>query len=142
ELILEGIRSAGIEPSWHDIEHRDIMSGRRFTKIDLEQRRNVCVINEKAIEELNLPTNAVGEFVLLSGRRFLVVGIVETMENSAMFGGGDAQTEIYIPITTAMNLNPDGWINFAQGELKDADMAMDAVAEITFVLRKMRGLEP
>ncbi len=142
ELILEGIRSAGIEPSWHDIEHRDIINGRRFTKIDLEQRRNVCVINEKAIEELNMPTNAVGEFVLLSGRRFLVVGIVETMEQSSMFGGGDTQTEIYIPISTAMNLNPDGWINFAQGELKDADMAEDAVAEITFVLRKMRDLEP
>ena len=52
EIILEGIRTAGIEPSWHDIEHRDIINGRRFTKIDLEQRRNVCVINEKAIEEL------------------------------------------------------------------------------------------
>ncbi|MCA9271527.1 MAG: ABC transporter permease [Phycisphaerales bacterium] len=142
EIILEGIRTAGIEPSWHDIEHRDIINGRRFTKIDLEQRRNVCVINEKAIEELNMPTNAVGEFVLLSGRRFLVVGIVETMEQSGMFGGGDTQTEIYIPISTAMNLNPDGWINFAQGELKDAKLANDAVAEITFVLRKMRGLEP
>ncbi|GAB5497176.1 MAG: ABC transporter permease [Phycisphaerales bacterium] len=142
EILLEAIRTVGIEPSWHDIENREIIAGRRFGSVDLEQARNVCVINEKAIEELNLPRDAVGEFVLLSGRRFKIVGIVETIERSAMFGGGDTQTEMYIPITTAMNLNPNGWINYAQGEMKNPDDADNVVAEITFVLRKMRNIEP
>ncbi len=87
EIILESVRTTGIEPSWHDIENREIMEGRRFSSIDIEQASNVCVINEKAIEELNLPKDAVGEFILLSGRRFIIVGIVETIERSAMFGG-------------------------------------------------------
>lgn len=142
EIILESVRTTGIEPSWHDIENREIMEGRRFSSIDIEQASNVCVINEKAIEELNLPKDAVGEFILLSGRRFIIVGIVETIERSAMFGGGDTQTEMYIPISTAMNLNPDGWINYAQGEMKNPDDADNVVAEISFVLRKMRGIEP
>jgi putative ABC transport system permease protein len=142
EIILESVSTIGIEPSWHDIENREIMEGRRFGSVDIEQARNVCVINEKAIEELNLPIDAVGEFLLLSGRRFIIVGIVETIERSEMFGGGDTQTEMYIPITTAMNLNPDGWINFAQGEMKNPDDANNVVAEISFVLRKMRGIEP
>ncbi|PHQ78288.1 MAG: hypothetical protein COB69_10285 [Phycisphaera sp.] len=142
EIVLEGISVVGIEPSWHDIANREIIVGRRFSTIDLEQSRNVCVINEKAIEELNLPKDAVGEFLLLSGRRFLVAGIVETIEQSAIFGNSDTQTEVYIPISTAKALNPDGWINFAQGELKDADGADEIVSEITYVLRKMRHIEP
>lgn len=141
EIILEGIGTSGIEPSWHEIENREILIGRRFSAIDLSQQLNVCILNEKAIEELNLPKDPVGEFLLISGRRFLIIGLVEN-QASSMFGGGDAQTEVLLPITTAMNLNPDGWINYAQGQLRSADQAEDAVAEITFVLRKLRGLEP
>ena len=141
EIIIEGIATMGIEPSWHDIASREVIQGRRFVPVDIEQRRNVCIINEKAIDELSLPKEPVGEFLLVSGRRFLVAGVVEN-EQASMFDNRDARTEVYIPITTAMNLNPEGWINFAQGQITDAKLADEAVAEITFVLRNMRGLEP
>ena len=141
EMILEGIRTTGIEPSWHDIENREILQGRRFINVDLEQRRNVCVVNEKAIEELNLPREPAGQFLLVSGRRFLIVGVTENQQSS-MFGGGESQTEVYIPFTTAMNLNPEGSISYAQAQLWSPELADDAIAEITFVLRKMRNLEP
>ncbi len=142
EQLLESVTAIGIEPAWHDVENRDILQGRRFGAIDLRERRNVCVINEAAVEELNLPREPVGSFLLLSGRRFLVVGLVETPDQSAMFGGGDTRTEVYIPFTTARALDPDRWINYAQGELKDASMADEAIAEITAVLRQLRGIEP
>ncbi|MEL7484208.1 MAG: FtsX-like permease family protein, partial [Planctomycetota bacterium] len=88
------------------------------------------------------PKDPAGSFVLLSGRRFLVVGLVETLDQAAMFGGGDSRTELYIPFTTARALNPDGWINYAQGQLTDANVAEEAIAEIGSILRQMRGLEP
>ena len=139
--VLDSITVWGIEPEWHEVENREITSGRRFSAIDLKEQRNVCVVNQSAIEELNLPTDPVGSFVLISGRRFLIVGVVETLERSGMFGGGDTRTEVFIPFTVSVALRPDGWINFAQGELKDAKLADEAIAEITAVLRQVRGIK-
>ncbi len=139
---IDGVQVVGIEPEWHDVENREIIAGRRFAPVDLRESRNVCVVNEAAIDELNLPRDPAGTFILLSGRRFLVVGLVETLDRSAMFGGGDTRTEIYIPFTTAAALNPDGWISYAQGQLTDADVAEEAIAQIGSILRQMRGLEP
>ena len=142
EITLDGVRVGGIEPDWHEIENREIIQGRRFSAIDLRERRNVCVINEAAIEELNLPREPAGSFLIISGRRFLVVGVAETREQAAMFGGGDANTEVYIPFTTARSLNPDRWISYAQGQLLSPEVSEEAIAEITSILRQMRGLEP
>lgn len=142
KVVLEGITVWGIEPEWHDVENREIIAGRRFGSIDLRERRNVCVINESAVRELNLPTEPTGTFLLISGRRFLIVGLVETLDQSGMFGGGDTRTEVYIPFTTAVALRPDGWINYAQGQMLKADTADEVVAEITSMLRQMRGIKP
>ncbi|MEL6497094.1 MAG: ABC transporter permease [Planctomycetota bacterium] len=142
EQSLDGASVTGIEPEWHDVENREIITGRRFAPIDLRESRNVCVINEAAISELNLPRDPSGTFILLSGRRFLIVGVVETLDQNAMFGGGDSRTEIYIPFTTAAALNPDGWISYAQGQLTRAEVADEAIAQIGAILRQMRGLDP
>ncbi|MEM9166403.1 MAG: ABC transporter permease [Planctomycetota bacterium] len=142
EQTLDGIGVWGIEPAWHDVENREVVAGRRFGPIDLRERRSVCLVNESAIEELNLLKDPTGTFVLLSGRRFLIVGVVETLDQAAAFGGGNARTELFIPFTTAVALNPDGWVNFAQGEMVEANIADESIAEIGAILRQLRGIEP
>ena len=47
---IDGVRVAGIWPVWHDIENRQILNGRPFSALDEELRRQVCLINEIAIE--------------------------------------------------------------------------------------------
>ena len=136
------VRVVGIWPTWHEVNRRDILIGRRFSRIDEENRRYVCLINEKAIEELDLPEDPVGEYIYLSGRRFLVVGLVETREVSPMFGGGDPQTEVYVPFATARKLNPRGWINDVSALAVAPEKAEEARAEIVFLLRRMRDLSP
>ena len=139
---IEGVSIPGIWPAWHDIENRQVLTGREFMVIDEQERRQVCLINEKAIEELNLDIDPIGEIILIAGRRFEVVGVVETVELT-MFGGGDTSTEIFVPFATASNLlNPTGWVNLAWGELKSADQAEVVVDEVRFVLRTMRGQQP
>ncbi|MBK7406464.1 MAG: ABC transporter permease [Phycisphaerales bacterium] len=132
-------QTVGIWPTWHDIVGRQVIQGRPFTAIDDSERLFVCLINDKAIEELDLPREPVGEFILLAGRRFKVVGVVETVQ-LALFGGGDTSTEVFVPFGTAQVLNPDGWINDAWGSLASPDKVGDAKAEIGFVLSKMRNL--
>ncbi|MEO1007199.1 MAG: ABC transporter permease [Planctomycetota bacterium] len=139
---IESARVVGIRPVWHEVENRQVIQGRPFNSIDLDQRRYVCLINEQAIEELNMPTNPIGEDLLFAGRRFRVVGVVETIELSGMFGGGDSRAEFYVPMSTAMILNPNGWINYAVGLMHDPERAEDTRAEITFVLRSIRNISP
>jgi putative ABC transport system permease protein len=140
EEVMQSVSVTGIWPEWHEIEQRFVTYGRTFTRIDEEEGRQVCLINDMAIEELNLDQDPVGEYMLIKNRRFLIVGVVETKDVSAMFGGGEARTEIYIPLTMARKLNPDGWINYAIGTVSDPERGDEAVAEVRFVLRNMRGI--
>ncbi len=78
ETIKQNVTVSGIRAVWHDIEARPVIQGRIFSEIDEAERRQVCIINDKAIGELGLDTNAVGQFILVDGRRFIVVGVVET----------------------------------------------------------------
>jgi len=139
---LDGVQAIGIWPQWHDIEGRDITQGRPFNAIDEQERRSVCIVNDQAIKELSLPSDPVGEFIMLSGRRFLIVGVVETIQFSGRFGGGDTETEVFIPFATARQLNPDGWINHAIAQLAGPEKVEDAKAEIGYVLRTVRDLGP
>jgi len=139
--VIETASVTGIWPDWHEIEQRFVLMGRPFTGIDEEEGRQVCLINEKAIEELDLDRDPVNDFIYVKERRFLIVGVVETKDVGAMFGGGDSQAEIFVPMTSARRLNPDGWISYAIGTVTDPEKAQDALAEIRWTMRKMRGLE-
>jgi len=136
---LDSVPTLGIWPTWHDIVGRQVIQGREFNSIDESERRFVCLINDKAIEELDLPREPAGEFVRIAGRRFMVVGVVETIQLS-IFGGGDNASEIFIPFETARMLNPNRHISNAWGQLSSPEKVEDAKAEITFILRKMREL--
>ena len=142
DSLLESVAVVGIWPTWHGIVGRQVLMGRPFSTIDEEERRFVCLVNEAAIDDLGLDRDPVGQHILLAGRRFLVVGVVETIQFSAMFGGGDRSTEIFVPFGTAQLLNPNGYVNHAWGQLAGPDKVDDARAEVSSLLRRMRGLKP
>ncbi len=134
------VRVTGIWPQWHDIEDRQVIFGRPFSNIDINENRQVCLINDQGIEELKLDTDPVGEYLLLDGRRFLIVGVIET-KDAGGFGGGQSRTEIFIPFSTHKMMNPYTWTNFAI-QMKSPEVSEDAQAEIRFILRKHRQLGP
>jgi putative ABC transport system permease protein len=142
DITIVGVQTIGIWPEWHEIEARSVTQGRQFNSIDEEQLLNVCLINDKAIEELALDKEPVGDFLLVAGQRFMIVGVVETKQLGMLFGGGDSQTEIYIPFSKAQSMRPDARIHYAIGQITEPEAAQDAIAEVRFVLRKMRALPP
>ncbi len=132
---------SGVRPSWHDIEDRSVIAGRALMQVDEDERRQVCLVNDKAIEELALPTDPSGTTVLIDGRRFLIVGVVETKQVSPMFGGNEAQTEVFIPFRTGEMIRPEPRL-YAIAKTKSPELFSDAKAEIGAQLRRMRGLKP
>jgi putative ABC transport system permease protein len=138
---LDGVGITGIWPTWHDVENRRVIEGRQFNSQDDKERRQVCLINEQGVKQLELPKDPVGSVILVGGRRFTVIGVVETLDNALQFGGGDVSTELFVPFATCRDiLNPRGWIRMCWAQLKSPDLVEDARAEITFVLRQQRGL--
>jgi putative ABC transport system permease protein len=70
-------------------------TGRSFTDEENMQRARVCVLASAAKEELFFAGDAVGEYITIDGKRFLVVGVLQ--EKGASRRGN---TEVYIPWLT------------------------------------------
>lgn len=141
-VFRRGVQVIGIWPEWHTIEDRQVMLGRPFVSADDEEARQVCIVNETAIEELELPADPTGEFLLINRRRFLIVGVVETKEATIFQGGSDTNpAEILIPHQTAYTMNPYDWITIT-AQLRSTNEAEEARAQIRHVLRTHRGLGP
>ncbi|MFZ9882673.1 MAG: ABC transporter permease, partial [Phycisphaerales bacterium] len=138
---IEGITVAGIWPDWHQVQNRFVVEGRPFSQIDIDSERQVCLINEDAIRELDLPANPVGEPVLIGGRRFMVIGIVETVQ-ARFFGMNTSSAEIFIPFSVAEKLQERNFFMRIEGMFASPAEAEEGQDEVRFVLRRMRGIQP
>ena len=138
---IEGITVSGIWPDWHLVQNRFVQEGRPFTEIDVDSERQVCLINADAITELDLPANPVGEALLLGGRRFMIVGIVETTQ-ARFFGMNTSSAEIFIPFSVAEKMQERNFFMRIEGMFASPETAQEGEDEVRFVLRRMRGLSP
>ena len=141
DRLIEGLNVTGIRPAWHETENRAVTRGRPFNSIDESNARQVCLLNDAAIEELQLPRNPVGTHILLGGRRYLVVGVVETIQ-STMLGMSTSSAEVFVPFAIAARLQSDEFFFRISAMIESPDVADEAISEVRFVLRKMRGLGP
>ncbi|MFO0875188.1 MAG: ABC transporter permease [Phycisphaerales bacterium] len=135
---LEGVSIIGIWPDWHDVERRSVILGRPFSAIDEEHARQVCLVNDRAIRELQLGADPTGEYILIGQRRFLVVGVVETLQLTIVRTANTA--EIFIPFSVAVKLQPRDFFMSISARIKSPDLADEAKAEVRAVLRRMRNL--
>jgi putative ABC transport system permease protein len=141
DRVQQFVNIQGVRPSWHDIEERSVIRGRALMQVDEDERRQVCLVNDKAIEELGLDADPTGTTILAAERRFLIIGVVETKQVSPMFGGNEAQTEIFIPFNTGVSIRPEPRL-YAIGKTKAPELFEDAKAEVTAHLRRVRHLGP
>jgi len=136
---IESTTVVGIWPAWHQVENRQVILGRPFSQIDIDNARQVCLVNEAAIDELKLPEDPVGEHILLGGRRYLIVGVVETLQ-ARMFGMNTSATEVFVPFSVVEKLQDrDFFMRFA-AMAHSPQHADEARAEIVHVMRRQRGI--
>jgi putative ABC transport system permease protein len=127
----------GIDPAWHEIENRPVSLGRPFSLIDNEQGRPVCLIDDKTITNLGMPNDPVGQSLLISGRRYTVVGVVKSRTDSGMFGRRGTSSELFIPLTTAYMQSRWPRVRVVAA-CRSAELSEDARAELKFFLRRTR----
>lgn len=141
----EAVQVVGIEQDWHKLENRFVTVGRPFTLVDTEQSRPVCLINPKLQDKLALDRDPTGQQILVGGRQYMVVGVVEPRVESSMFQMGVSENEVFVPFSTAWQLSrarqslPPMHVVAAS---RSPDVSAEAIAEITFFLRKRRQINP
>lgn len=138
---LEGVSVVGIWPDWHEAENRRVIEGRKFNRIDEAEERQVCLLNASAIDELRLPADAIGSHILVGGRRFLVVGIVETLE-SRMFGMDASTSEVFVPFSVALKLQLGEYFIRVTALARGPEVSEEAQSEIRRTMRRIRGIQP
>ncbi|MEM7623328.1 MAG: ABC transporter permease [Planctomycetota bacterium] len=139
DRLERGVTVRGVFPEWFEIDDQSVVYGRELSRIDNEEKRQVCLVNEVAIDEFNLDTDPSGDTILVDGRRFLIIGVLEEKEVSAMFGGGEARSELVIPFNTSKMMNPYTW-TIIVCQVASPEVADDALTDAKFILRNARGL--
>ncbi|MDX2115285.1 MAG: ABC transporter permease [Planctomycetota bacterium] len=142
EIEKAGVPVMCVEPQFLTIDKRAILRGRPLFESDSTDELPVCLVNDKAIDELRLDDGGVGEFITINDRRFLIVGVVETKQAGPQFGGDDARSEIMVPFAQVRKLQGQRfWIQAAL-KMKPGLEVENVQEEIRFILRKHRMLKP
>jgi putative ABC transport system permease protein len=138
---VEGVTVIGAEPACHKIDSRPVLIGRPLSVIDEIQARQVCLIGPKLRNDLRLDRDCIGQSILIGHHTFYIIGVLEPRPEN-VFGGGNQETsEIFIPFKTSLKMKryPHIW---ALAESRSAEVSDDALAEISFFLRRRRNIKP
>ncbi len=138
ERSVGNVNVRGAEPSWHEIQKRPLLLGRKLSVID--ETRPVCLIDPELRDKLRLDKDCIGQSIRIGHNTFRVVGVIER-EPQLRLGGGDREYyEAVIPFRVASKFGQQ-WIN-ALAESKSTELLPEAVGEIKFFLRSTRHIKP
>ncbi|MHC4537249.1 MAG: ABC transporter permease [Planctomycetota bacterium] len=138
---VEGVTVRGTEPAVHKIDSRPVTIGRPLSVIDEMQVRQVCLIDPKMRNDLRLDRDCIGQTILISHHTFYIIGVLEPRPENIFGGGSQENSEIFIPYKTSLKMTRYPYI-MAIAESESAEASDDALAEISFFLRKTRNIKP
>jgi len=140
EQSVDNVEIQGIEPAYHQIEHRPVVLGRIFSPIDDDQVRQVCLIEPKLRDKLRMDQDCIGETLRIGSTAFVVVGVIEPRPQMNFGDSGRERYEVFIPFRTLKKFGePYTW---AVASGKSAETLEDAQAELKFFLRRTRNIRP
>jgi putative ABC transport system permease protein len=89
----------GDYPDWIKIDPADITKGRWLNDVDILQKRKVCIVGEKVVEEMfEKGEEPVGKYLRVSGVYYQVIGVIHPISNFNI--NGRTETSIFLPFTT------------------------------------------
>ena len=91
----------GVLPAYAKIVNQGVQSGRYIIDADVDNRSAVCVIGPDLAEDLFGNTNVVGNTLRIDGRKFKIVGVLESKGTSM---GGSSDDSLILPFTLAQRM--------------------------------------
>ena len=129
----------GVTPEYLDARSLDLASGMFIKFAHVDNRDEVIVLGSNVAEQLFQNRDSVGDSVRVNGRRFRVVGLLESQGGS---GFGTFDTQVLIPITTAYyrlsgdrTSTGDISVSLINVQVRDVDEVDRSIEETSGVLR-------
>jgi len=143
ENLLKGVNLYGVTKDFNSIQIFNISGGRYFNETDFNRGVPYCVIGNIVASELfGKPEKAVGKTISFSGRRLLVIGLIEKQGNS-MIGGFDYDKATIVPYNYYASIfNPDNNNPYIMVQAKPGIQSKALQEELIGVMRQLRKLSP
>jgi len=113
--------------------------GRDLTAIDVDNRRNVCVIGEGVAENLFKDIDPLGKRIKIAGHSFRIVGILE--KQGELFGMNQDQT-VKIPIGVFFKIFGRRRSLTISVRVSDPVLLDDTKEQIRGIMRQVRRVKP
>lgn len=138
--LAEQVPMRGVSQDYQTIRNFFVDEGRFFGPVDVENQAQVVVLGRTVLDLLESDDSIVGDYVLVEGQRFLVIGLLASKGGII---GEDQDKTIMIPYTTAIKMYPQNrtYVFFLAEATREEDIPA-AEAQITRVLRKRHRLAP
>ncbi len=131
----------GEYPEYIKIAATKVFDGGRFINdVDMKQKRKVCIIGQRTLEELfEIEENPIGKFISINNISFKVVGVHKFVQGGGFGDDGD----IYIPFVTFKDLfnTGDNVGFFMMSAFKDADI-VQVEKNVKSVLKDLKNINP
>jgi len=137
----------GVEPEGEAIRDVPLASGRLISRADVEQRRRVLVLGQRARERLLGAEGRVGSWVRLDGTPFQVVGVLGRVGTQLSRDGAEIDDQLWVPLPVHLALWPNPWIEEPMlsnivARARDRQRIDEAVRELRRVLAERLGVSP
>src|SRR5262245_204371 len=136
---VKGVQLRGRSPGFEIVDDLSIASGRNFTELDDQRRRQVCVIGPELASDLFGNLDPIGRDVRLGADTYRVVGMTEAKGKVL----GQSQDRFAaVPIRTYIKTRMErGSVDISVKSVDQASMPL-AQQEVRNVLRARRPLRP
>jgi putative ABC transport system permease protein len=125
-------RVMGMDENYLNIKGFKIDRGREFSKSDLEDGTNICIIGVDIINQLfEKNINPLDKEITVLGQKMKVVGILE--KKGSMMGGGDDRI-VFVPLETGRKLSADRTLTF------DIVTSVPNITDIENKMEEARGI--
>jgi putative ABC transport system permease protein len=93
---------------YFNINVLSILYGRLFNRVDMEEKRKICIIGKRVWEEMfDKDDNPVGKQLIINGIAYNVVGVVAAPSSEVNFMGNPDEI-VFMPLTTMQQINNTG----------------------------------
>jgi putative ABC transport system permease protein len=127
----------GVSPEFQYVTDSTVGDGRFFAWPESDRRRQVAVLGHPVKEHLFGTTDPIGKDVLIGGRRFRVVGV---MEPAGEMFGQTLDDYVMIPFRTLTKLYGSRLTSRLSVKARSSEEIDPAIRQVERVLRSRRGL--
>ena len=130
--VLKDVSLMGINKDYFRFTDATVSMGRTFTEADMYGDVNVCITNVSFMKKRFKGENPIGQTVILEGRTYKVIGVLEEDESSIAMDMSQFEDSgtVFLPYKNVMKMSGQTLIRNFDVYVEDVEKSSDTQAEI------------